>query len=155
MRHAVGSARNITLIESILRAEDMAALLASADIILSLHRSEGFGLVLAEAMQLGKVVVATNWSGNVDFMTRENSCPVGYRLVPAHDPQNTYEHPKLLWAEPDLTEAIHLLKTLQDPIRRKQLGRQAQSDAASLFSTKRYGSLVGDYLSLPSVRSHS
>ena len=47
---------------------DMAGLMAAVDIVLSLHRSEGFGLVPAEAMQLGKPVVATGWSGNMDFM---------------------------------------------------------------------------------------
>ena len=65
---------------------DMSGLMADVDIVLSLHRSEGFGLVPAEAMQLGKPVVATGWSGNMDFMNERNSAPVSYRLVPVQDP---------------------------------------------------------------------
>ncbi len=55
-------------------------LMACADCYVSLHRAEGFGLGLAEAMYLGKPAIATNYSGNVDFMTPENSYLVEYRL---------------------------------------------------------------------------
>ena len=58
------------------------SLYASCDAYVSMHRSEGLGLGPMEAMSLGLPVVATGWSGNMDFMTEENSCPVPYRLIP-------------------------------------------------------------------------
>ena len=54
----------------------------SVDVYVSLHRSEGFGLGMAEAMRLAKPVIATAYSANVDFCTSQNSLQVGYRLVP-------------------------------------------------------------------------
>ncbi len=82
-------------------------LMACADCYVSLHRAEGFGLGLAEAMYLGKPAIATNYSGNVDFMTPENSYLVEYRLrkVVAEDhiynPYGaTVYKPGFLWADP-------------------------------------------------------
>lgn len=100
------------------------ALTARADIVLSLHRGEGFGLVLAEAMVLGKPVVATGWSGNTDFMDRTNSALVGYRLVPARDDRSVYQG---LWAEPDVADAVQILRALaDDPARRRGIGERAR-----------------------------
>ena len=65
---------NIRLDTRTLPAAESHALTACADIVLSLHRSEGFGLVLAEAMLLGKPVVATGWSGNMEFMDEASAC---------------------------------------------------------------------------------
>ena len=63
-------APNIRIETHTLAPEDRHALTACADIVLSLHRGEGFGLVMAEAMLLGKPVVATGWSGNTDYHGR-------------------------------------------------------------------------------------
>ncbi|MFQ3623741.1 MAG: glycosyltransferase, partial [Acetobacteraceae bacterium] len=76
------------------------AITAASDIVLSLHRAEGFGLVPAEAMLLGKPVVATGWSGNLDFMDEESAALVPYRLVEARDPRGIYAVPGTRWAEP-------------------------------------------------------
>ena len=73
------------LIDESLDYADVLRLYASCDVMLSLHRSEGLGLHLMEAMSLGTVVVATGWSGNCDFMTAENSIAIPYRLVPSED----------------------------------------------------------------------
>jgi glycosyltransferase involved in cell wall biosynthesis len=97
--------------------------------VLSLHRGEGFGLVLAEAMLLGKPVVATGWSGNTDFMDATNAALVGYRLVPARDDRLVYRG---LWAEPDVEEAALLLRKLADDADlRRDLGRRARASALS------------------------
>jgi hypothetical protein len=138
LQAAVAGVGNIELIDRLLDDAGMARLLDDADIVLSLHRSEGFGLVLAEAMQRGKPVVATGWSGNADFMTAENSCPVTYRLVPARDPQGSYEHPGQQWAEPDVDDAAAHLRRLADPALRARLGRQARQDARERFAVERY-----------------
>lgn len=79
-------APNIRLMTETLSGPDRHALTAAANIVLSTHRAEGFGLVPAEAMLLGKPVVATGWSGNLTFMTRANACLIDYRLVAASDP---------------------------------------------------------------------
>ena len=92
--------------------------------MLSLHRGEGFGLVLAEAMLLGKPVIATAWSGNTDFMDRSNAALIDYRLVPARDDRSVYRG---LWAEPDVAEAACLLRMLaDDPGLRRAMGEQAR-----------------------------
>lgn len=99
---------------------DNHALFAAVDIVLSLHRSEAFGLVLAEAMLLGKPVIATGWSGNMEFMDEETAALVGYRLVPARDHRGIYDVAGAVWADPSLAEAIaHLQRLANDgPARR-------------------------------------
>jgi glycosyltransferase involved in cell wall biosynthesis len=107
------------------------ALTACADIVLSLHRSEGFGLVPAEAMLLGKAVVATGWSGNLDFMDETCAALVGFRLVGADDPRGTYQVRGAMWAEPDIAEAAaHLARLADDPAERRLLGARAKGRAA-------------------------
>ena len=88
---AIAGAANIRLIEGMLPEADMAGLMAAADIVISLHRSEGFGLVPAQAMALGKPVIATGWSGNLDFMNKHNSALVSYSLMPVHDPEGVFD----------------------------------------------------------------
>lgn len=97
LRIESAAAENIVLIGGTLRPPELAALYDQADVLLSLHRSEGFGLTLAEAMLRQIPVIATNWSGNTDFLTSETGIPIGYRLVPAQDPQQTYNHPDMVW----------------------------------------------------------
>jgi glycosyltransferase involved in cell wall biosynthesis len=122
-------APNIRLETHTLAPEDRHALTACADIVLSLHRGEGFGLVLAEAMLLGKPVIATGWSGNTDFMDGTNAALVGYRLVPARDDRSVYRG---LWAEPDVAEAAALLRSLaDDPALRRDMGERARVSTLS------------------------
>jgi glycosyltransferase involved in cell wall biosynthesis len=122
-------APNIRLETRMLAPEDRHALTACADIVLSLHRGEGFGLVLAEAMLLGKPVVATGWSGNTDFMDGTNAALVDYRLVPARDDRAVYRG---LWAEPDAAQAAVLLRTLADDAdMRRTLGERARVSTLS------------------------
>ena len=122
-------APNIRLLTDTLSPEDRHALTACADIVLSLHRGEGFGLVLAEAMLLGKPVVATGWSGNTDFMDASNAALVGYRLVPARDDRSVYRG---LWAEPDVAQAAELLRRLADDADwRRDIGRRARATTLS------------------------
>ncbi len=109
---------NIRIMEDHLPRAGLWALMATADCILSLHRSEGYGFAIAEAMALGRPVVATNWSGNVDFMRGPGAFPVPYTLVPTHDPQEIYDLPGARWAEPDIGAAASLLQHLaENPVR--------------------------------------
>jgi len=121
---------NIRVDARTLPAADNHALMAACDIVLSLHRSEGFGLVPAEAMLLGVPVVATDWSGNVDFMDAGCAAMVPVRLIPAHDPRGVFMAPGAIWAEPDVAAAAaHLARLADDPPARRALGRAGQMAA--------------------------
>jgi glycosyltransferase involved in cell wall biosynthesis len=121
---------NIRLETRDLSVADNHALIAASDLVLSLHRSEGFGLVLAESMLLGKPVIATGWSGNLDFMDADNSALVGCRLISAHDPRGTYDIADAVWAEPEIAEAIaHLRRLADDVTERRALGARARKAA--------------------------
>jgi glycosyltransferase involved in cell wall biosynthesis len=131
---AIGDHPNIHLIEQKLTDQEMADLLHGIDILLSLHRTEGFGLPLARAMQLGKLVIATGWSGNLDFMHANNSMLVDYALIPAVDPQQTYDYNDMNWADPSVEHAIACLRrAAADPGLRARLGAQAAEDIARQF----------------------
>jgi glycosyltransferase involved in cell wall biosynthesis len=134
---AVAGAANIRLETRTLPAPDALALTAAADIVLSLHRSEGFGLVPAEAMLLGRPVVATGWSGNMQFMDAASAALVRYRLVASADPRKVYAVPGALWAEPDVGHAVELLRRLaNDAPARAALGAAGRAHArASLGAT--------------------
>lgn len=152
----VGNAPNIRIISDTLGPGQMAALIDESDVVLSLHRSEGFGLIPAEAMWLGKPVVATGWSGNVDFMTRDCSVLVDYHLVPAEDPQRTYHMPDLLWAEPKADQAAAaLLRLRDDRDYYRRVADAARSAAMEFFSLGRYYRDVMSSLPVPRKTCYS
>ena len=127
---AAAAAPNIRLETRTLPTADLHALTACSDIVLSLHRSEGFGLVPAEAMLLGKPVIATGWSGNMAFMDAASAALVGYRLVPARDPRHVYEGAP--WAEPDQADAVaHLRRLADDRTIRVALGARGREVAVA------------------------
>jgi glycosyltransferase involved in cell wall biosynthesis len=129
---AAEGAGNIRFETRTLPTADSLALTACSDIVLSLHRSEGFGLVPAEAMLLGKPVVATAWSGNMDFMDADSAALVGYRLIPVADPRGTYDIPGAAWAEPDIAEAaVHLTRLADSAEARAALGARAKAAAGA------------------------
>lgn len=115
LRLAAFARPRVQLVEDYVSAEVRDAMIASCDCYASLHRSEGFGLTLAEAMALGRPTVATNWSGNLDFMTDDTSWLIGCELVPVGEGHPPYD-PKSLWAEPDLDLAAAALREIRaDP----------------------------------------
>jgi glycosyltransferase involved in cell wall biosynthesis len=103
---------NITILRNHLDEAALDALYAGADVLLSLHRAEGFGLPMLEALARGIPVVATAWSGNVDFTDSGNSLQVPFRLVPVDDPAAIYSGSR--WAEPDVAAAAAGLRRLAD-----------------------------------------
>jgi glycosyltransferase involved in cell wall biosynthesis len=112
LRSSVGDTGNITMIAEFLDDEALTRLLRSADVLLSLHRAEGFGLPLLEAMSHGVPVIGTDWSGNKEFMTEENSLLVPCRLVPVTDASGIYTAG--MWADPDVDVAADMLRRMAD-----------------------------------------
>jgi len=100
---------NIRIINKVLESEEIKTLFAAADCYVSLHRSEGFGLTMAEAMALGKPVIATAYSGNMDFMTPSNSYLVKYSLTEIDRDYGPYKK-GMVWAEPDIDDAARLMR---------------------------------------------
>jgi glycosyltransferase involved in cell wall biosynthesis len=144
LKAEIGGARNIRLLAESLTGDEMASLVAGGDIVLSLHRSEGFGLIPAQAMLAGKPVVATGWSGNMQFMDSESAALVPYRLVPVHDPQGIYPAGGQLWAEPDLEAAAEWLRRLaEDRELRRGLGARGRSKATQSLSLEAYAQNLG------------
>ena len=129
---AVGSVGG-TVIDADLSAEDVSALTAQCDVYVSLHRAEGFGLGLAEAMYFGKPVIGTAYSGNMDFMTVANSCPIGYRMARVDPGELRFNRltekvyrPGELWADADLDEAARRMRQLyESEALRRRLGTAA------------------------------
>jgi len=103
-------------------------LLAASDCYVSLHRSEGLGLPMAEAMYLGKPVIATAYGGNMDFMTLNNSLLVKYKLVELERDYGPYEK-RAVWAEPDIKHASELMRWAYENIdEAKAVGERGSED---------------------------
>lgn len=123
----------VTLIAAADHAELM-ALYAGSDIYVSLHRSEGFGLNLAEAMLAGRPVIATGWSGNLDFMDDASSVLLPSKLIEVRDPQRIYSLPAARWAEPDHDAAVEALRKLRaDPDFRAALAKRGMARANAVL----------------------
>lgn len=128
--------------DEVLDRRDMHALQRCTDAYISLHRAEGFGLGLAECMAMGKPVVGTGWSGNLDYMTQDNSCLVNYRLVPVGDEE--YPHSDgAMWAEADIEHASALMKRIVDePLFAQALGAKASEDTQKRLSPRAVAGII-------------
>ncbi|OYU78321.1 MAG: hypothetical protein CFE32_02140 [Alphaproteobacteria bacterium PA3] len=110
--------------------EDLHDLYAACDVYISLHRTEGFGLNLAEVMMAGRPLIATNWSGNLDFMDARCVALINVDLVPLDDPDKVYTQKAARWAEPRMDEAVRWLRTLaNNPDQRRELAEAAKAHA--------------------------
>jgi glycosyltransferase involved in cell wall biosynthesis len=130
------------LIDSYLSREELNGLFHHCDTYVSLHRSEGFGLTIAEAMSLGKPAIATAYSANMDFMSPANSYLVPYRLVELEEDYGPYKKGNL-WAAPDIIEAAALMKRVVDnPDEAQQKGRLAQQDIEQFYGLETVAQLI-------------
>jgi glycosyltransferase involved in cell wall biosynthesis len=118
----------VVFMDAHISGAEMNALFASADCYVSLHRSEGLGLGMAHAMYLGKPVIATNYSGNLEFMNTDNSLLVDYTMTELNEDSGPYER-GTRWAEPNLEHAANLLRWLYDHrAEGEALGARAAAD---------------------------
>jgi len=151
---AIGSASNIVVLDESLSEEERWELLNSVDCFVSLHRSEGFGLVLAEAMSLGKPVVCTNWSGNMDFTTIDTAALVASERVPCQDPYGIYTDTSAHWAEIDHQDAVTTLRRIaSDAAYRTGIGDAAKRHIAKDLSVEKIGSRMAARLAAIPVSS--
>ena len=126
--------RDIVIIDQYLDVQESSALMNVCDCYVSLHRSEGLGLTMAEAMLLGKPVIATAYSGNMDFMTDETALLVPWEYVEVGKDAEGYPS-DALWAEPDLSVASSMMrKVFQDREFGSALGNRAKQDLQTRFS---------------------
>jgi glycosyltransferase involved in cell wall biosynthesis len=133
---------DIHIVDRSLTAAEMDGLIAGCDCYVSLHRSEGFGLTMAEAMAVGKPVIATAYSGNVDFMNRDNSFLVDYELTNVGPDVEIYP-PEGEWAEPSIEHAAALMRQAYvDPAAAAALGARAREDIAGMLSPQATGAAM-------------
>jgi glycosyltransferase involved in cell wall biosynthesis len=122
------------------------AMVASCDCFVSLHRSEGFGFTLAEAMWLGKPVIGTGYSGNLDYMRPDNSYLVDYRLVPIGLGAEPYPADGV-WAEPDLDHAAQLMREVRaDPAAAAARAARGQAELRASHSKQAVGAAIAKRL---------
>jgi glycosyltransferase involved in cell wall biosynthesis len=118
-------------------------LIAESDAVLSLHRSEGFGMLAAEAMLIGTPVVSTDWSATAEFVRPDTGMPIPYELVPAIDPQGCCHDPGQNWASADVIAAAAALNKLREQRDfAGQLADRARATAAEMFAVDHYVGLI-------------
>jgi glycosyltransferase involved in cell wall biosynthesis len=146
LRHAAEEV-GATVIDTVLSREESYALLNACDCYVSLHRAEGFGLSMAEAMLLGKPVIATGYSGNLDFMAPDNSLLVDYRLVPIGSDVPIYYYPGGTWAEPSTEQAArHMRFVYENPAAARLLAEKGRAAATRVLSVAAAGQRLRERL---------
>ena len=137
---------SIQFIEGHLTKEEVNSLIYNCDCYVSLHRAEGFGLTMADAMYCGKPVIATAYSANIEFMNVGNSFLVNYDLITTDEPYGLY--PKgSIWAEPDIDRAASLMQYVFDNHREaQQVGARAAREIRSSLSPQTVGKKIRNRL---------
>jgi len=124
-----GIASDVVLFDTVFTSYQTQSLIAACDCFVSLHRAEGLGRGLGEAMSMGRIALGTNWSGNTDFMTKDDSLLVDASLIPVGEgeyPESAGQH----WADPDIDHAFSLVNGIWDnPDFRERLGARARTAA--------------------------
>jgi glycosyltransferase involved in cell wall biosynthesis len=139
---AVDDREDIHVIDRSLSGEELDGLMAACDCYVSLHRAEGFGLTLAEAMAIGKPAIATRYSGNVDFMNDENSFLVDFEMGRV-GPECEIYPPEGEWAEPSVEHAAETMRRVyEDPGEAARRGTRAAQDIERTLSRAATGTAM-------------
>ncbi|MBR7798710.1 glycosyltransferase family 4 protein [Undibacterium fentianense] len=142
----LGHRHDIIWINETLSRQQVYDLQYVCDALISLHRAEGYGLGPAEAMFLGKPVIATNWSGNTEFMRQDNSLLVNYKLVKIENDIGVYQAGQT-WAEADSNHAADLMQQLvSDPLLYEKISNAASRTMREEFSPAVIGKRIEDRL---------
>jgi glycosyltransferase involved in cell wall biosynthesis len=141
---------DVVVLDQSLSPGEMAALMEAADCYVSLHRSEGFGLTIAEAMLRGKPVVATAYGGPRDYLSPANSFPVDYTLVPIGEGNEPYPADGS-WAEPDLEQArAHMRGVREQPEAAAKRAERGRRDVLAAHAPEPAGRAMGQRLAMVS-----
>ena len=133
---------DVHVVDRSLSDRELSGVMAACDCYVSLHRAEGFGLTMAEAMALGKPVIGTGYSGNVDFMNSENSYLVDFTIGRVGAECEIYP-PEGEWAEPSIEHAAELMRGVyDDPREARRLGTRAAEDIARSLSPETTGAAM-------------
>lgn len=139
LQASVADLPHTVLISETLPRADVYALEAACDAFVSLHRSEGFGLAVAECMFLGKPVICTDWSATAEYVNAENGCPVSARLVTLETSHGPYAKGST-WADPDPAHAAeHMRRLFGDRELAARLGTQARATVRARFAPEVIG----------------
>jgi glycosyltransferase involved in cell wall biosynthesis len=139
LRASIADLPGTVLLTETLSRADIYALEAACDCFVSLHRSEGFGLAVAEAMFLGKPVISTDWSATAEFVDATNGCPVRAPLVTLDRNHGPYAKGST-WADPDPTHAAeHMQRLFADRTLCATLGAAARTTIETRFSPAAIG----------------
>jgi GT2 family glycosyltransferase len=142
LRAAVRGCANIVVRDAYVTSDDYFSMLDACDCYVSLHRSEGFGLTVAEAMALGKPVISTAYSSTIEFANESNSYPVPARIVPVGDDAAPYPS-DTRWADPDVTAAAEqMTRVYADRGRAAAVGARARADIEALHGPAARGPLL-------------
>ena len=141
LKNRIGQSSNIVFLDEYFQYKDLLRLIQLANCYVSLHRSEGLGLGLAEAMKLGTLVIATNYSGNTDFMSAEDALLVDYTLIPVQNGDYPYSKGNV-WAEPCQSDAIKQMKYAFTHQLECRLLSQRALEAASQYTSKHQGDWI-------------
>lgn len=134
LRFEIVDRTDVILIEDYLSRKQLTSLINECAAYVSLHRSEGYGLTIAEAMALGKPVIATAYSGNMDFMNNEISFLVPFQLIKVGHGSNPYD-PKSEWANPDYEFAAEYMRYIHQEVHLAQkIGEKAKQEVTRKFS---------------------
>ena len=141
LQAAIADLPGATIIDRTLSRAETYGLQSACDCLVSLHRSEGFGLVVAECMYLGKPVISTNWSATAEFVAPENGCPVDFELVTLERSHGPYSRGGT-WAQPSVGHAAEWMRRLAaDRALSARLGAAARSSIETRFSPAAIGAL--------------
>ncbi len=144
----LGISDKLVLVTGYIPRKDVYGLTNACDVYISLHRAEGFGIGLAEAMQLGKPVIATDYSATTEFCNSANSIPIPYRLVPV--PNGEYFAAMQTWADADVDAAAAALRKCHDDVAfRTEIGRKGKAFVEEHFSTANFRKSVEAFLDAP------
>jgi len=145
----LGISDRVIMVNDFLSDKEMYSLANICDVYLSLHRGEGFGITVAEAMSLGKPVIVTNYSATTEFCNTNNSVPVPFKLVcPTREQISSDAYDRVtVWAEPDWIFAGKALKNLyESPYKRSNIGIAGRTFIADYFSINNFRKSVNAFL---------
>ncbi|MEG4072828.1 glycosyltransferase [Microcoleus sp. Pol14C2] len=146
LNSAIANNSNIKHLDGYLSKNKLNGLLYNCDCYVSLHRCEGFGLTMAEAMFYGKPVIATSYSSNTEFMNVGNSYLVKYKLIPIEQDCGPYKKGNV-WAEPDVEHAADLMRHVFNNYREaQQVGRIAADEIKTLLNPPTVGRKIQNRL---------